>query len=667
MPLPAPRLDDRTFQDLVDDAKRFVQERCPTWTDHNVSDPGVTLIETFAWMTDLLLYRLNRVPDRLYVKFLDLIGTTLFPPTAATVEVDFRLSAPQDVDVTIPRGSVVATQRTVTDAATAFTTLSELKVLASRVTFVGSGAADSSITSRSDDFGMRQPVAVFSDVPQVGEALVVGFDQALPHHLIQLQFVCVEGAGEGIDTRYPPLRWEAWTVDGWSPCEVLVDQTWGFNRNGLVELALPPGHVSSDLGGQMGGLVRCRVVPAEGFKPYRRSPLVEQVTGATIGATTTAVHATFVEHEQLGSSTGVAGQEFQLTRAPVVPSDEVFVVEEHRPALRQDLGDGRGAVAADADQVLVWELRATFADSGESDRHITLDRSTGIIRFGPMVRNEDGSVRRFGAVPAKGSQLVVPRYRVGGGAAGNVAPGAISVLRSSIPFVASVANRRGAVGGVDGETVEEAKARGPIQLRTRNRAVTIEDFEALTREAAPEVRRVKAVLDEDDGVPGAIRVHIVPAVSTEGNQIDIARLDPSPELRESIRAYLDERRLVGTRVHISGVPMVGIQVAASIRVEPHAEPESVRLAALDSLYRHFNPVVGGAGGNGWPFGRSVTKGEAFGVVQGVAGVDVVLDLTLSWIDLAEGETNADVNKVDLNPNELVLSVGHEVRVEEDQE
>ena len=52
MALPVPSLDDRRFQDLVDDAKRLVQQRCPEWTDHNVSDPGVTLIETFAWMTD---------------------------------------------------------------------------------------------------------------------------------------------------------------------------------------------------------------------------------------------------------------------------------------------------------------------------------------------------------------------------------------------------------------------------------------------------------------------------------------------------------------------------------------------------------------------------------------------------------------------------------------
>ena len=81
MALPAPDLDDRRFQQLVDDAKRMVMARCPTWTDHNVSDPGVTLIETFAYMTDVLLYRLNRVPDRLYLKFLELIGLQLFPAT----------------------------------------------------------------------------------------------------------------------------------------------------------------------------------------------------------------------------------------------------------------------------------------------------------------------------------------------------------------------------------------------------------------------------------------------------------------------------------------------------------------------------------------------------------------------------------------------------------
>src|SRR5216683_2657820 len=105
MALPVPNLDDRRFQDLVDDAKRLIQQRCPEWTDHNVSDPGVTLVETFAYVVDQLLYRLNRTPDRNYVKFLELIGVRLFPASPAKAGVTFWLSAPQRTTVDIPAGT----------------------------------------------------------------------------------------------------------------------------------------------------------------------------------------------------------------------------------------------------------------------------------------------------------------------------------------------------------------------------------------------------------------------------------------------------------------------------------------------------------------------------------------------------------------------------------
>ena len=128
MPLPAPHLDDRTFQSLVDDAKRLVQQRCPEWTDHNVHDPGVTLIETFAYMVDQLLWRLNRVPDRTYVKFLDLLGVRLRPPTAARVPVTFWLSAPQQTTLDVPAGTQVATARTESEPVV-FTTLDDLAIV----------------------------------------------------------------------------------------------------------------------------------------------------------------------------------------------------------------------------------------------------------------------------------------------------------------------------------------------------------------------------------------------------------------------------------------------------------------------------------------------------------------------------------------------------------
>src|SRR3954469_19870220 len=126
--LPAPSLDDRSFQELVDDARRLVHRRCPEWTDHNVPDPGVTLIEAFAHMVDQLIYRLNRVPDRHYVKFLELIGVELRPPSAARGEVTFWLSAPQPQSVLVRAETEVATPRTDVQDPVVFTTVADLPI-----------------------------------------------------------------------------------------------------------------------------------------------------------------------------------------------------------------------------------------------------------------------------------------------------------------------------------------------------------------------------------------------------------------------------------------------------------------------------------------------------------------------------------------------------------
>ena len=122
--------------------------------------------------------------------------------------------------------------------------------------------------------------------------------------------------------------------------------------------------------------------------------------------------------------------------------------------------------------------------------------------LGPAVRQEDGTLRNYGAVPAKGAVLRMVSYRTGGGRPGNVARGALRILRTSIPYVTRVENRHPARGGVDAETIEEAKVRGPILLRTGNRAVTTEDYEVLAREAAPEIARVRAVAAGDGADAG---------------------------------------------------------------------------------------------------------------------------------------------------------------------
>ena len=114
MPLPVPNLDDRVFQDLVNETRSRIPLYCPEWTDHNLSDPGITLIELFSWMMELVIYRLNKVPDKNYVKFLELIGIRLAPGSPASTDVTLRLAAPQEAVITVPMGTDVATVRTET-------------------------------------------------------------------------------------------------------------------------------------------------------------------------------------------------------------------------------------------------------------------------------------------------------------------------------------------------------------------------------------------------------------------------------------------------------------------------------------------------------------------------------------------------------------------------
>ncbi|WP_213450302.1 putative baseplate assembly protein [Rhizomonospora bruguierae] len=651
MPLPAPNLDDRRFQDLVDDAKRLVQRRCPEWTDHNVSDPGVTLIEAFAFMVDQLLYRLNRVPDRNYLKFLDLIGLRPFPPTAATVDVTFWLSAPREQAVPVPAGTQVATVRTEGEEPVTFATTEDIAIVPTRMSRVLTQPNGEEPADRTDDLTGEQWVPCFAERPVPGDAVLFGLNDPAPGCAVMLRLDCVV-AGRGVDPRDPPLVWEAWTDSGWRACAVERDTTGALNRAGEVVLHLPPGHAASVIARRRAGWLRCRLVPAEPGQPFfHASPQLRAAEAATVGGSGPAVHAELVTGEVLGLSEGVPGQRFTVRHAPIVVGDEPLAVE---------VAGGGGWTG--------WREVATFADSGPEDRHVRVDRGGGEIAFGPAVRQPDGTVRQYGAVPPKAAPIRVAAYRTGGGRRGNVARGSLAVLRDPVPFVSTVTNRAAATGGVDGESVADAATRGPLLLRTRERAVTAEDYEQLAREAAPEAVRVRCVPARADSA--AVRVLVVPAVpaadpmadpmATDGSRF--ADLQPPGEMLERIRGYLDERRCVGARVIVEPPYYQGLTVVARIRARPRTTPETVRERALRALYGYLDPVAGGPDGSGWPFGRPIQSGEIFAVLQQLSGVDLVEDVLLFAADPVTGERGSPVQRVDLSANGLVFSYGHQVRV-----
>ncbi|MFD9252833.1 putative baseplate assembly protein [Streptomyces bottropensis] len=647
MALPSPNLDDRRFQQFVDDAKRYIQQRAPEWTDHNVSDPGVTLVETVAHMADQIVYRLNRVPEKNHLAFLDLVGITLFPPSAARTDVTFWLSAPQEEPVALPVGTEVATLRTESEDAVVFATERELSVVPCALRHLVTQRPGEPVTDRTADLAEGKDLMCFAESPRPGDGVLFGLTAAVPYCAIVLELDSVVD-GVGVDPRQPPLVWEAWTEDGWTECEVDRDGTGGLNRPGEVVLHMPGGHTLSRTGGQEAGWLRCRVTePLPGQPFYTTSPTVRAAEAFTIGGTTTAVHAETVYDEALGESTGLPGQRLRLAHYPVVGDTP--------PVLLQ---------TAEHDGWTDWDVVPSFAASTSYDRHITLDSATGEIAFGPAVREPDGTLRAYGAVAPKGAVIRAVRYRTGGGRAGNVARGAIRVLRTSVPYVSEVVNREAARGGVDAETVEEAKVRAPITLRAQERAVTLRDYEELARRAAPETARITC-LEGEEGEHGAyaVRVLVVPqAVPDPGGRLRFEQLVPGDGLLRRITRHLDERRLIGTRLAVGPPFYQGVTVVATLHAFRGTDTDRVRRQAHDALYRHLDPLTGGADGRGWPFGRPVQSGEVFAVLQRVPGVELVDDVQLHPADPLTGKRGDPTNRIDLSPPSLVFSFDHRVRV-----
>ncbi|WP_019180839.1 putative baseplate assembly protein [Microbacterium yannicii] len=641
MTLPVPRLDDRRFQDLVDDAKRLVAARCPEWSDHNVSDPGVTLIETFAFMTDELLYRLNRVPDKLYIAFLDLIGTTLFPPTAARADLVFWLAAPRDDVIIVPEHTEVGTPRTEQTESTVFQTTADLAIPPRRLARIGTRSGEE-LTVRGARPGVDSFDA-FANPPKVGDEFLLGLDEPAPGLAVGLQLDCAV-RGVGVDPLDPPTVWESWNGTGWSRCDLVSDRTGGLNQPGEIVVIVARDHVASLIGEERAGWLRCRIIERdEGVPRYKSPPLVREASAATVGAVVQAMHARTIDDEILGLSEGVPGQSFELQERPVVDDGEPFVVE---------VGSGSGWDD--------WIEIDSFAGSEEEGRNVMVDRARAIVTFPPAVREPDGTLRTYGGVPPKGAPLRVPRYRVGGGRSGNVAAGSLSVLRSTVPYVRGAENRAAAHDGTDGETVDEAKVRGPLALRTRDRAVTLEDYEQLAKRAAPGVARAHAV-----AAPEAlgVRLLVVPtaAIGSDG-RIEFEDLVPGAQLLGAIAEELEPRRLAGTRLLIEGPDYQGITVVAKLVAHPRVAVDRLRADALAALYRYFDPIRGGSKGTGWPFGRPVLAGEVYSVLQSLPGTELVDEVLLFTADPATGRRGEPAQRIEIGTNALVFSFEHRVRV-----
>lgn len=602
MTLELPLLDDRTHQQIVDELRKRIPLYCPEWTDHNLSDPGITLIELFAHMAELLLYRMNRVPELHYIKFMEFLGIGLQPPNPAQTRVTFRLSEPQLTAIRIPSGTEVSTTQTENERPIIFSTDRRFDIQPPQLVQIATSRRNDMDDIFDFDWDLDalrsgdEHVDIFSTDPGDGDAFYFGFGNNLSDHLLRFELDFDPVQGTGIRTEKPPRNWEYWSEqdNGWIALapEYISDETKGMNVRGRIELNLPQ-LTQKSLDNH--SLYWIRVIAKQptreeelrsGIRGYKRSPrLLRIVEVASIGGTVAVTNAMVVKDESLGQSDGTAGQRFRLSQAPVLrrrnEQNEVLLVNNEP-----------------------WNEVENFAESKPTDPHYVIDSASGEIRLGPAVPEPDGTIRCYGVVPPLRANLVFKQYRYGGGTAGNVLARKINQLKTSIPFVQSVENLTSAVGGQNKEELQSAMLRTQRFLRSRFHAITSIDYENLIlQEYSNYVARIRCLGAEVVG-SGRVRIVVVPhpAALNKAGKITADALRMDELQRKKIELFINDRRLLKTaQVQVVLPKYRWISARIELSSISELDQQMIRDLVLDHLYKYINPVTGGNEGTGWPF------------------------------------------------------------------
>lgn len=693
MAIPLPNLDDRRWADLVEQGRALIPLHAPEWTDHNASDPGVTLMELFAWIAEGDIYRLNRITDRQRRRLLRLLGIRPEPPRPAAVVCELR--APDPASVRLLAGTPCEGYGR-DDQPIAFRSTRALDVVAADLEAVqrGRGTAIADVTAA---WRRHDPILPFGDDPQPGAALLLGFDAPLPADAwTTIYILAAGGSGTSAERRrlledvggasLPPhhgarVVWEGASAGGpWHPLDA-DDDTRALTLSGAVRLRPRAGMAARALGGISRPLHYVRARFASGA--YDEAPAIaglfvnalelvqaaaarqtwtiapgavltgvpvcgqaahvvfELRDGAIVALTATAPASGEPAFPVLGYSPPTSGAAGALTlQAAVVgtgagePHQTIAIgprpIVEHTFRLYSlEEGAWRG-----------WTRVDDFAASTRADAHFTLDSTNGALRIGD---GEHGRTVPPGALLIAAFDATAAEH--GGGRVTAVAGGGHLSVRDQAVIEP----------GAAAETLAHAMGRAIASREAPVRAIAAADVEALAMETpGTRIARVAVRPNLYPGfdcvrAPGVIAVVVVPSLPA-------ARPAPSAGLIRAVTRRLEPRRTIGTRVVVTGPGY--LEVAAVARIRAFDGVDRARLAGdvADALDGFLHPLHGGPDRTGWPLGRDVFRAEVMQVIDEVAGVDHVLSLELR----AGGA--ATCGNVCLRPTWLPAAGAHRIEV-----
>ncbi|MDG3548140.1 putative baseplate assembly protein [Methanobacterium formicicum] len=628
MSLPIPDLDDKTFKDLVEDAKRLIPTYVPEWTDYNAHDPGITLIELFAWLTEMQIYQLNKITEENKLKFLKLLGVEGEPAKPAKVDVTFSLKDAVH-PVRVDKNTQIATIGRKTEENIVFETLRSINVVPMELKQITSQYNQEFVDNTPSNNFDNHFYHAFGEKAEKGSMLYLGFDKSFPDEIIDLSVYLYENdlIERGKHGKEKPninpsanVKWEYYKNGfGWVKLEISRDETYVFNFNGLISFKTPPDMEKTNLTDldvfKEYYWIRCIVIKS-GFEiPPRIDSIRLNIVPAIHGETV---------NEEIHISNGLPDQTFSLNHKPVIARSMTV-------SFLNDKLKGK------------WKEVKDFYASGPEDLHYVIDHDEAEITLGNGVN---------GQIPDSGTEIKV-NYRFGGGVKGNVKEGVIQQILNPQLNMLGVKNEGDAQGGFEKESVKNAIIRAKKELNEPYQAVTSSDYEYLARSTPGlRVRRAKAIPNKENG---SVVVVVVPESTLNKPQ-------PSENFLKTVKDHLNEHRLITTDIQVKAPEYVGISVNALLDIKKGYNSENVQKKVENTLNSFINPLNGGFDGKGWPFGHNVLKSEIYSHLIDIDGVNYILKLSIESREYAYKE-----DKIEIPEYALVFSKKHEIEVVERKE
>jgi len=692
MPLIAPILDDRSFEDLFAELRNRIPVYNPAWTDHLDSDPGITLLQLFAYLGEGLQFRFNQIPEATQLAFLKLLGLPLHPARPARALVRFESQAASGV--VLYAG----------DQLKAGKTLYTLEQDATVWPLDCVGVARRSLLSEEEQADNAKVKAFIGNLDkEVGTAVQASVDAlqlGQDDHVAPYEVLTLPSDGSGA-----PLDFSS-TVDGCVWIAVLVsadarikvaditDKTLGLQRVEGRSLSLSLGFspaawfpeldqvpvCSAGNGPSLVWQASLAALKKDGgadYLPLRmagdtsagftqegvvRIELPADLNGLGVpipppGLAGTGDFPPELDDEQSerlwfwlrtwrGDGSRI-GQVQLLSLNTVAVEQAIAAAPEllgtgtgqpgqvYQLANAPVLLDARYPVRLQVEEASVWTDWSRVDDldaSGREDRHFTVDAEAAAVSFG----------ERY---PQLGERIRVLGYRWGGGAGGNLPAGAIAKPGEILPGPTPPAplirptqaelkcgNPLAAYGGVDAESLDAALARIPTELRRNHRAVARDDFAELALQT-PAVELGRAECLPLFHAPSHSRKPGCVSVAVwpaRDPQHPNAPLPDAWELAQ-VCSWLDRWRLVTTELYIIPPTYRRIALAVSVKVHEGYGLDAVR-DWLDILLRQYLAPLPpyGPDGHGWPLGRRVLARELEGVAMQVEGVEYIEALRLDY-------------------------------------